>query len=79
MNGIVKPVAANEPPANLKVTLHDALSGQSVETLTDSSGAFSFAEDSPGQHFFYVSTMPTNEIILTAILGATIPATFVTR
>ncbi|MEA2413476.1 MAG: hypothetical protein QOI58_133 [Thermoanaerobaculia bacterium] len=77
MNGIVKPVAANEPQANLKVTLHDAISGQSVETFTDSSGAFSFEDDSSDQHFFYVSTMPADEIILTAILGATIPATFV--
>jgi hypothetical protein len=77
MNGFVKPASKNVSPANLKVTLHDAVSGQSVEMLTDSSGAFSVPEVESGDHFFYVSVAPTDEIILTVILGATVPPSFV--
>ena len=76
MNGIVK-TSAKLSPANLKVTLHDAVSAQSTEMTTDSNGAFSVAEVQPGDHFFYVSVAPTDEIILTVILGATVPETFV--
>jgi len=76
MNGMVK-TSAKLSPANLKVTLHDALTGQSTEMITDGSGAFSVAEAEQGDHFFYVSVAPTDEIILTVILGATIPETFV--
>ena len=83
MNGIVKCRAANVSTANVKVTLFNAGSGKSVkvvETTADSTGAFSFPEIAPDvtapEPFFIVSTMPTNELIMTAILGSTFPATY---
>jgi hypothetical protein len=80
MSGFVKPASTNVPLENLKVTLYDAASNGPVnvtEMLTDSTGAFSTPEVTSDQHFFYVSVLLTDELILTAILGATIPPNFV--
>ena len=78
MSGIVK-TSASLSPAKLKVTLFDAGSGQSVkvaETVSDDNGVFSVSAIPADDHFYYVSVAAT-EIILTAILGTSIPPTFV--
>jgi hypothetical protein len=83
MNGVVTSGANGVlKTANASITLYDAGSGQPVkvlETIADADGAFAVAytPSASQQHFFYVSTLLSDEIILTAILGATIPAAFV--